>query len=108
MTTNSRFDDALYRLHASAPWIVRLSLAIVVIVGLGAPFALPPQQAVWIAPLLVLAALGGWIGWRGCAVAMVGARTIRPVAPIAAAAPAAGRPALATAPPALLAELEKL
>src|SRR5450755_2751905 len=101
MTTNARFDDALYRLHASAPWIVRLSLAISVLVGLGPPFASPPQQAVWITPLLVLAALGGWLGWRAYAVAMVDATTLRPVAPSAAAAPAAGRgPVPAPAPPA--------
>jgi signal transduction histidine kinase/CheY-like chemotaxis protein/HPt (histidine-containing phosphotransfer) domain-containing protein len=105
MTTNSRFDDALHRLHASAPWIVRVSLAIVVVVGLGAPFALPPQQALWITPLLVLAALGGWLGWRAYAVAMVEATTIAPV--VIAAAPAASR-GPASAPPALLAELEKL
>ena len=108
MTTNSRFDSALHRLHASAPWIVRLSLTIVVIVGLGAPFALPPQQAVWITPLLVLAALGGWIGWRAYAVAMVDATTVSPVS-VATAVAAAGRgPAPAPAPPGLLAELEKL
>ena len=109
MTTNSRFDSALHRLHASAPWIVRLSLTIVVIVGLGAPFALPPQQAVWITPLLVLAALGGWIGWRAYAVAMVDATTVSPVSVATAVAAAAGRgPAPAPAPPGLLAELEKL
>jgi signal transduction histidine kinase/CheY-like chemotaxis protein/HPt (histidine-containing phosphotransfer) domain-containing protein len=108
MTTNSRFDDALHRLHASAPWIVRLSLGIVVMVGLGAPFALPPQQAVWITPLLVLAALGGWLGWRAYAVAMVEATSAAPVAAVAAV-PAVSRSAVsAQAPPALLAELEKL
>jgi signal transduction histidine kinase/CheY-like chemotaxis protein/HPt (histidine-containing phosphotransfer) domain-containing protein len=107
MTTNSRFDDALYRLHASAPWIVRLSLAIVVIVGLGAPFALPPQQAVWITPLLVLAALGGWIGWHAYAVAMVDVATTKPT-PVAAAPKAGSSQMTAPAPPALLAELEKL
>ncbi len=62
-----RFNDSLRRLHHAAPWIVRISLGIVVAIGLGAPFVLPPEQAQWIAPLLVLAALGGWIGWRAYA-----------------------------------------
>ncbi len=105
MTTSSRFENSLRRLHARAPWIVRVSLAIVVVVGLGAPFALPPQQAVWIAPLLVLAALGGWIGWRAYAFGLVDAATIAPA--VAAVAPAAGS-AIAPAHAGLLAELEKL
>src|SRR5690348_12660947 len=54
----------LQRLRPAAPWIVRTSLAIVVALALGAPFALPPAQALWIAPLLLAAALGGWLGWH--------------------------------------------
>ncbi len=54
----------LQRLRPAAPWIVRASLAIVVALALGAPFALPPTQALWIAPLLLAAALGGWLGWH--------------------------------------------
>ena len=57
-------NDSLGRLHSIAPWIVRLGLSIVLAVGLGAPFLLPPQQALWIAPALLVAALLGWIGWR--------------------------------------------
>jgi signal transduction histidine kinase/CheY-like chemotaxis protein/HPt (histidine-containing phosphotransfer) domain-containing protein len=98
-------DTLLQRLRPAAPWIVRVSLAIVVILALGAPFALPPMQAVWIAPPLLAAALGGWLGWHLYA---------QPDAEIPAApAPA---PAFATKPvvpaPAadadLRAELEKL
>ena len=59
--------DPFNRLHAQAVSIVRISLAIVVAVGLAAPFALPPQYALWISPLLILAALGGWVGWRAYA-----------------------------------------
>jgi len=51
------------RWHAIAPWAVRASLGIVTAVGLGAPFLLEPQQALWVSPLLVLSAIGGWIGW---------------------------------------------
>ena len=103
--TSSRFENFLRRLHARAPWIVRVSLAIVVVVGLGAPFVLPPQQALWIAPLLVLAALGGWIGWRAYAFGLVDAATIAPV--VAAGAPLANS-AIVPAQAGLLAELEKL
>jgi signal transduction histidine kinase/CheY-like chemotaxis protein/HPt (histidine-containing phosphotransfer) domain-containing protein len=104
MSTSPHPDNPFRRLHAIAPWIVRISLTIVVVVGLGAPFVLPPPQALMIAPLLMLAALGGWIGWRAYAVEEV------PAAP----APGAGLTALpqvsttAAAPPGLLAELEKL
>jgi signal transduction histidine kinase/DNA-binding NarL/FixJ family response regulator/HPt (histidine-containing phosphotransfer) domain-containing protein len=55
------------RLHPAAPWIVRASLGIVAAVGFAAPFLLPPMLALWIAPPLLLAALGGWIGWRAYA-----------------------------------------
>ncbi|HSN00682.1 MAG TPA: ATP-binding protein [Rudaea sp.] len=54
----------LQRLRPAAPWIVRASLAIVIVLALGSPFALPPMQAMWIAPLLLAAALGGWLGWH--------------------------------------------
>ncbi len=57
----------LRRLRPAAPWIVRASLGIVVALALGAPFALPPAQALWIAPLLLAAALGGWLGWHAYA-----------------------------------------
>ncbi|MGH8042266.1 MAG: ATP-binding protein [Rudaea sp.] len=46
---------------------MRISLGIVAGVGLSAPFMLPPTQALWIAPLLLGAALGGWFGWRAYA-----------------------------------------
>ena len=55
---------AIPRWHALAPWAVRISLTIVVALGLGAPFLLEAPQALWMSPLLVVAALGGWIGWR--------------------------------------------
>ncbi len=54
-------------LQRVAPSIVRGSIAIVVVVALGAPFALAPQEALWISPALILAALGGWLGWRAYA-----------------------------------------
>ena len=101
----ARFDDSLHRLHSIAPSIVRVSLAIVVAVGLGAPFLLPPQQALWIAPALVLAALGGWIGWRAYA-AVAGAEP--PPSRVESAKAAAPATAAATLPPHVQAELEKL
>ena len=80
------------RLHPAAPWIVRVSLSVVVALALGAPFALPLQQALWITPLLLLAALGGWIGWRAYAAVAppLAAPTplVLPQASIAAPAPA--------------------
>jgi signal transduction histidine kinase/CheY-like chemotaxis protein/HPt (histidine-containing phosphotransfer) domain-containing protein len=79
----NRIDDSLRRLHPAALLLVRASLGIVGGVGLGAPFFMPPQLAVWLSPLLVIAALGGWIGWRAYAA----------VAPEAAPAPTAGGPA---------------
>ena len=102
---STRIDDSLHRLHAIAPWIVRLSLGIVVAVALGAPFVLPPEQAVWIAPLLILAALGGWVGWRAYATSPV---LLPQPAPQTAAAAAPAAAAAATAPAAMQAELEKL
>ena len=35
------------RRHALAHWVGRGSLAIVVVLGLGAPFLLEPSQALW-------------------------------------------------------------
>ncbi len=105
MSTSPHPDNPFRRLHAIAPWIVRISLTIVVGVGLGAPFVLPPPQALLIAPLLMLAALGGWIGWRAYAVV----EEVSSVPAAAASLPAApldGTPA--AAPAGLLAELEKL
>jgi len=67
MPQRSDRSSPLARLHPAAPWIVRVSLGIVAAVGLAAPFVLPPMLALWIAPPLVLAALGGWIGWRAYA-----------------------------------------
>ena len=69
------------RLHPAAPWIVRISLGVVAMVGLAAPFVLPPTLALVIAPPLVLAALGGWIGWRAYA-AVEPAPAPPPVAPV--------------------------
>ncbi len=98
-----RFDASLRRLHPAAPWIVRISLAIVVAIGLGAPFVLPPQQALWIAPLLVLAALGGWIGWRAYAAEPLP----EPEMPVAAL-PAVVSVAPPSATAAMQSELDKL
>ncbi|HEX3124916.1 MAG TPA: histidine kinase dimerization/phospho-acceptor domain-containing protein, partial [Rhodanobacteraceae bacterium] len=92
---------AIPRWHALAPWAVRGSLTIVVVLGLGAPFLLEAPQAVWMSPLLMAAALGGWLGWR------VYASDRRTLAPGAAIAPTAG----ATEDPRLgelQGELEKL
>ncbi len=50
--------------HALAPWVLRGSLTIVVALGLGAPFVLDAPQAAWMSPLLIAAAVGGWLGWR--------------------------------------------
>jgi len=100
----SRLDDSLYRLHSIAPTIVRVSLAIVVAVGLGAPFVLPPEQALWIAPALVVAAFGGWVGWRAYAAVAIGAQPTR-TEPAPKAAQVA---ATAPLPPHVQAELEKL
>ncbi|MGH8090849.1 MAG: histidine kinase dimerization/phospho-acceptor domain-containing protein, partial [Rudaea sp.] len=97
----------LQRLRPAAPWIVRVSLAIVVALALGAPFALPPAQALWIAPLLLAAALGGWLGWHVYAQpdAEIPAAPAPVPTPAFAAKPAA---AMATADADLRAELEKL
>ena len=57
-------DGTGARWRALAPWVVRGSLAIVVVLALSAPFLLEPAQALWMSPLLILAALGGWLGWR--------------------------------------------
>jgi signal transduction histidine kinase/CheY-like chemotaxis protein/HPt (histidine-containing phosphotransfer) domain-containing protein len=54
-------------LQRVAPSIVRGSIAIIVAVALGAPFVLAPQEALWISPALIVAALGGWLGWRAYA-----------------------------------------
>jgi len=94
----------LQRLHPAAPWIVRVSLALVVVVALGAPFALPPAQAVWIAPSLILAALGGWLGWRMYAHAQDQAPALPMQAPVAVRAPAAA----STGDAALREEMEKM
>ena len=51
-------------LQRVAPSVVRGSLAIVIAVALGSPFVLAPQEALWISPALIVAALGGWLGWR--------------------------------------------
>jgi signal transduction histidine kinase/CheY-like chemotaxis protein/HPt (histidine-containing phosphotransfer) domain-containing protein len=92
------------RLHPAAPWIVRASLAIVAAVGLVAPFVLPPMLALLIAPPLVLAALGGWIGWRAyAAVATQPAPPPPPPAPVRIAAPQPSATQVA-----MQAELEKL
>jgi signal transduction histidine kinase/CheY-like chemotaxis protein/HPt (histidine-containing phosphotransfer) domain-containing protein len=103
MTNGPRIDESLHRLHAIAPTIVRISLGIVVMVGLGAPFVLSPQQALVITPLLVLAAIGGWIGWRAYA-------STTAEAPVQVVVKSAATPAANTnaAPAAMLAELEKL
>ena len=95
----------LQRLRPVAPWIVRVSLAIVVVLALGAPFALPPAQALWIAPLLLAAALGGWLGWH--VYAQSDAEIPAPEAP--APVPAfVARPAAPAVDADLRAELEKL
>ena len=60
-------NSSMSMVQRAAPSIVRISLAIVTAVGLGAPFVLEPMQAIWIAPLLIVAAFGGWIGWRAYA-----------------------------------------
>ena len=97
-------NDSLHRLHSIAPWIVRISLSIVLAVGLGAPFLLSPEQAILIAPALLLAALGGWIGWRAYA-------SIAPVQhapPATVAAKSAQPPSAALGSGAMQAELDKL
>jgi len=71
-------NDSLGRLHSIAPWIVRLGLGIVLAVGLGAPFFLPPPQALWIAPTLLVAALLGWVGWRAYAAAATATNAVGP------------------------------
>jgi signal transduction histidine kinase/CheY-like chemotaxis protein len=100
-----RRDSAFARLHPAAPWIVRVSLFVVAAIGLGAPFVLPPMLALWIAPPLVLAALGGWIGWRAYA-------AVEPEpasAPIAAPVAVRPQPSQTSATQvAMQAELEKL
>ncbi|MBS0556159.1 MAG: response regulator [Proteobacteria bacterium] len=92
------------RLLPAAPWIVRLSLALVVLVALAAPFWLPPAQAVWIAPMLLLAALGGWLGWRIYAQA----DTPAPASPMPAPTPVRTPTATTRADAGLREEVEKL
>src|SRR5579885_738393 len=98
------------RMHPLAPWIARASLGLVAAVGLAAPFALPAPIALWLAPLLVLAALGGWIAWRAyAAVAPAPAAMPTPMPTPPAAADAAARPAAADGSlEGMRAELEKL
>jgi len=98
----------LRQLHPAAPWIVRASLGLVVVVALGAPFVLSQQQAIWIAPLLVLAACGGWIGWR--AYAAITPENPPATRPPAGAAPTSTKsaPVAASGNTALLEELEQL
>ncbi len=84
--------------------IVRGCLAIVVAVGLAAPFVMPPQYALWISPPLILAALGGWIAWRAYASAEIDA------APLVAS-PSPATPVIApttTAMSEMQAEMENL
>ncbi|MDE1885785.1 MAG: response regulator [Xanthomonadaceae bacterium] len=95
----------LQRLRPAAPWIVRVSLTIVVVLALGAPFALPPAQALWIAPLLLSAALGGWLGWRVYAQSDADGPIASTPAPAPVAKPAVPAPA---ADADLRGELEKL
>ena len=95
-------NDSLHRLHSIAPWIVRISLTIVLAVGLGAPFLLSPEQAILIAPALLLAAFGGWIGWRAYASVAPDYR-----APAEPATPKTATP-VTPANGAMQAELEKL
>jgi len=93
------------RLHPAAPWIVRISLGLVAAIGLAAPFVLPPTLALLLAPPLVLAALGGWVGWRAYA-AVEPEPPPPPPAPVVQVRPA---PAQASATQvAMQAELEKL
>ena len=97
-------NDSLHRLHSIAPWIVRISLSIVLAIGLGAPFLLPPEQAILIAPALLIAALGGWIGWRAYA-------SIAPPAEVPRVTSSAKSAVVTPAPAAagaMQAELEKL
>jgi len=102
-----RSDTTFARLHPAAPWIVRVSLAAVAAVGLGAPFLLPPMLAIWIAPPLLLAALGGWVGWRAYA-AVVNAPAPPPPQPmpIVPIKPQPAQPSVTSV--AMQAELEKL
>ena len=86
-------------LQRAAPSIVRASLAIVTAVGLGAPFVLQPQDALWISPALIIAALGGWLGWRAYA-------SIRSSSAASAVAPVAPRFAPAAKPATGLSEMQ--
>ena len=103
---DSHNDDMFARLYPAAALIVRVSLGIVVAVGLAAPFLLPPQYAMWISPLLIIAAFGGWIGWRAYASEK---RDVAPEPSIVAANPRPDKSA--TQPPGmseLRAEMENL
>ena len=80
-------------LQRAAPSIVRASLAIVTAVALGAPFVLQPQDALWISPALIIAALGGWLGWRAYASAR--STSTGALIPMAAAPPSFSAPAAA-------------
>jgi signal transduction histidine kinase/CheY-like chemotaxis protein len=105
MPPRSDSSSSFTRVHAAAPWVVRASLAVVAAVGLAAPFVLPPMLALIIAPPLVIAALGGWIGWRAYAAALEAqpAPPPPPPAPVRIAAPQPSATQVA-----MQAELEKL
>ena len=104
MPPRSESPSPFARLHPAAPWIVRISLGIVAAVGLGAPFVLPGMLALWIAPPLLLAALGGWIGWRAYAAEMQ--PTAAPPPPVMPVKPPPTQ--TSTTQVAMQAELEKL
>jgi signal transduction histidine kinase/CheY-like chemotaxis protein/HPt (histidine-containing phosphotransfer) domain-containing protein len=65
-----KFEDAakLSRIvRAYAPAIAQSSVGVIVVIALAIGLLLPGAAAVWMAPLLLLAAAGAWFAWRSAA-----------------------------------------
>jgi len=97
--------DNTSRLGEWAPLFVRVSLGLVVVVALAILFVVPGEQSLWMSPLLLLAAAGGWLGWHAYAAQAQSSTANLPASKVAGDA---AESADATRIRQLQAELEKL
>ncbi len=58
-------------LRTGIPWLAQFGLLVVLGVGLAAPFVLRTDIALWVSPLLLLAALACWLSWHRFAATFV-------------------------------------